>query len=314
MFELSKLTEAYAQNVPQLTREYKVTGFLLIALAIAPLFVGGYYTTIMTNMLIIILAALGLNILSGYTEYISIGHAMFFGIGGYTTAYLTLETNLGFIISFLVMVVVVVVLSALIGKLTFVTRGIYFALLTFAFNFFFQNLVINLDFLGGPVGLTGVPALLGTQTSFYYLTYGFILAGIVGWFYLVHTGIVDVLTTIGEDEILAENLGINTHRYKLIAFGISGLYTAVAGSLYAHNLQFVSPSIFGFAFSLEFLIVLVLGGVGTFSGVFLGGIVFTVIQQLADFAGGFSLLATGLLILFVMLFMPGGIAGMFREE
>lgn len=259
---------------------------VLIALLV-PLFAGPFLLTLLGQAAIYAIVVLGLNVLVGYTGQISFGHNAFFGVGGYTTALATTSWNLSPIMGLLLGVVAAAVLASVIGYPTLRLRGHYLALGTFAFGLAFYSFVVASPIFNGFIGIGGIPALaVGPFVSTdpldrYTITTAFMFVGIIAAWRLRHRRFGRALRSVASDEATAESIGVATNRYKLSAFVISAVFAAVAGWLYAHTVNYVSPETFGFALIISLFTMLFLGGVASVWGAVVGAIVFTVIPPLA---------------------------------
>jgi branched-chain amino acid transport system permease protein len=261
------------------------------------------------------------NIVGGYAGQLSAGHAAFVGIGAYTSALLSLQLGLTPWVGMFVGGVLAAALGALVGYLgfRFGLRGFYFVLLTVAFAEVCRILALNLDSVGGALGLyitfTGDPRQFQFQDNrvYYYVALGLMLGatGVAAWVERRRFGIY--LTAIREDEVACEALGVNTFRYKLQAMIVSSFLTGVGGTFYAFYLFSLQPnSVFGIPLSVEIILRPIVGGAGTLLGPILGSFIVSPLAELsrAAFAGGgwsgMHLIVYGVLLILVVLFLPQG--------
>lgn len=275
-----------------------------------------YFVFLASLILVNAVVALGLNLLSGYTNQLSFGHAGFLAIGAYTAALLTLHAP----------AVPVVATLAAAGALTAVVglafgvpclrlSGLYLAMATLAFGFVITEAILNLDGLTrGADGLRVPVARLGgwalaTDTARYYLVAGVTVLLVAAAANLARTRTGRALLAIRESEIAAQASGVPVARYKTIAFGVSAFYTGVAGGLFAFIVGFLSPDAFDVFMSVDFVVMIIVGGLGSVPGSIVGAAVVTVLHDsLAGFQN-YRPLVFGLILVACMLFMPGGIAG-----
>ena len=284
---------------------------MVAALAVLPLVAGdGYVTHVMLVVLIFTILASSLNVLMGYTGLVSIAHAAFFGIGAYTSGVLAIKAGLPFGLALAGATVVSGVIALGIGLPSFRTRGVYYIIVTVAFQLIASEIFDNwYAMTGGGLGLRGIPrpALLASKVSYYY----FVLAFTV----LVHVLVVGVLrSSIGitlravrDNETKARMMGVNPLVYKTFAFVFAAALAGLAGGLYAHFLEFAHPEFFSFGVSVDLFLAVALGGAGTLWGPAFGVVVLEVIREaLRDFAA-LRLLIFGILLVVMIGFLPEGL-------
>ena len=286
-----------------------------------PAVLGSYAVTVM--ILIFFYGFLGQawNIVGGYGGQLSLGHAAFVGIGGYTAALLSIDHGISPWLGMVAGGVLAAALGALIGYLgfRFGLRGFYFVLLTVAFAEVCRILVSNIDALGGALGLyitfTGDPRQFQFQDQrvYYYVALALLLlaTGVVAAIERRRFGIY--LTAIREDEGAAEALGVPTLRYKMLAMIVSSFLTGLGGTFYAYYFFSLQPgTAFGIPLSVEIVIRPIIGGSGTLLGPILGSFILTPLGELSrTYFGqsglhGLHLVAYGLLLIAVVLFLPQG--------
>lgn len=261
------------------------------------------------------------NIIGGYAGYISLGHNVFFAIGGYSAAILFAYFGISPFIAFPLCGLISMAFGILIGTMTLRTRGPTFIISTIALVLLTKILLDNWDYIGGSNGIS-LPLLdLPVQyvkLPFYYA----MLAIAVGAVYLSYSirrwkfGLG--LRAISQDETKAEVAGIPTRLYKILAFGLSGLFIGMAGALWGYYLTYLSPAIFlSILVGAKFVLMTILGGRGTISGPVVGAIVFISANEffVAQFgATELNIAATGVLLLVVLLFFPEGIIGTLKRN
>lgn len=293
----------------------------VVALAALPAVLSSYLITIF--ILIFFYAYLGQawNLVGGYAGQLSAGHAAYVGIGGYTSAVLSLHWGITPWAGMLVGATLAAVLGGIIGYLgfRFGLRGFYFVLLTVAFAEICRIAVSNIEALGGALGLyitfTGDPRQLQFQDNraYYYLALVLMLlaTGLVRWLERRRFGIY--LTAIREDETASEALGVNAFRYKLGAMVLSSFLTGLGGTFYTFYLFSLQPNaIFGIPLSVEIIIRPIVGGAGTVLGPVLGSFILTPLGEVSRYyfgQGGWHgahLVAYGVLLIVVVLFLPQG--------
>ena len=289
----------------------------LFAAAVLALAVGldnEYYFTLLNFVGIHTLLVVGLNLLLGYAGQISLGHAAFFGLGAYTSGILTATYGVNPWLALLAGLVISGLAAFLIGIPALKLRGYYLAMATLGFGIIVY-IVLNeaQPLTGGPSGLSGIPSLslagfpLNTARRLYLLIWfavGVILALSAN---LVNSRAGRAIRALHDSEAAAESLGVDTARMKLKIFVWSALYASLAGSLYAHSLNFIAPASFGFMFSIKLVTMVVLGGMASIWGSLLGAGVLTVLPELLTAFNDFEVIIFGAILMVVMIFLPRGL-------
>jgi branched-chain amino acid transport system permease protein len=260
------------------------------------------------------MAALGLNIVIGYTGLISIGHAAFMAIGAYFSAVMVSFFHVPFIFSFLGAGLVAGLFGILLGIPALRLKGFYLAIATMAFGVVVEQTMHTWDYVGGSAGFRRIPdpAIFGftleSDLSKLYLVLfvSFILFVITSNFLKTKTG--RALKAIRESEFAARSMGINISKYKIIAFVISAVYAGFAGSLYAHTIGYVSPADFGLTTSINLLAMIVIGGLASMSGGFIGSLIIIAMPFMFSRSQLPMSIISGVLLVVVVLFFPRGIA------
>lgn len=273
-----------------------------------------YYLTLLNFIGIHTILVVGLNLLMGYAGQISLGHAAFFGLGAYTSGILTVTYGLNPWLALLAGLLISGVAAFLIGVPALKLRGYYLAMATLGFGVIVYIVFTELQtWTGGPSGLAGIPPLTLAGFSFdtpfklyllIWLTVFLILALSAS---LVDSRMGRALRALHDSEAAAESLGVNTQRLKLQIFVWSALYASLAGSLYAHTMNFVAPSSFDIMFSIKLVTMVVVGGMASIWGSLLGAGVLTVLPELLVFFHDFEVVIFGAILMVVMIFLPRGL-------
>ena len=263
-----------------------------LVLLITPLFLDTYGQGLMTRFLIFALFAMSFNIVFGYAGLMSLGHAAFFGAGGYTVALLKLHYDLNlFWISAPLGILVATLIAALFGVIALRASGIYFLLVTFALGQMLYSLAWNVKWLNskGMQGITGIclpdlgiPGFTLNTIWFYYLVLIFFLLSCVLLYRLVISPFGLALVGIREGEPRMEAVGYNTWYLKYASFVVSGAFAGLAGVLFAYYNFFVSPNHLGIATSFLPMVMTIMGGGGTFFGPVVGAAVFIFVENFAS--------------------------------
>ena len=253
---------------------------LIAAVAIIPVFVHSDYALNLFGVAgIYAIAVMGLGILLGFTGQMSLAQAAFFGIGAYTSGYLTVHFGWSVWPAMVCAVLVSALVGLAVGYPCLRLSGHYLALATIGFGIITQLVLINWkDFTNGSDGMTGIPPpqigsfVFDTYGRYYYLVLAvMLLCAYVAW-RIKTTRVGRALAAIRENEIAARACGIDATRYKIIAFVLAGSYAGLAGSLLAHDIKFLSPDSYSFDQSVVFLVMLILGGSSSIGGAILGAV------------------------------------------
>jgi branched-chain amino acid transport system permease protein len=261
------------------------------------------------------------NILGGFTGYISLGHNVFFAVGGYISGLALLYFGVSPFITALGAGVVAVVIGLLIGLITLRTRGPAFIISTIALLLMVRLWFDNWDAIGGSngVSLTLPPFPIAWAKAPFY--YGMLVAA-AGSVYLAyrvrHSKFGLGLRAIAQDEIKAEVAGIDTRMYKILAFAISVFWVAVVGALWGYSLSYLRPTAFlTIAVAAEMVLMVIIGGKGTVAGPVVGAVLLVFVNEFSIARFGSSelnIVVTGVLLLIVLLFFPAGVVGTLRER
>lgn len=292
-------------------------GVLAIGLAAAPVAVGGYFMTLATEILIAAVFALGLNLLIGYGGMVSLGHAMFYGLGGYGIGIAATLWKLPLWSSVLLTLMAVAAISAVVGAICTRTKGVQFLLITLAFSQMVYGGAVRLPYTNRSDGMSGIPrpdlAFLGLDTgtpgTFYgYVLVVFALCLLVVW-RVVRSPFGSVLIGIRESERRTTAMGYAVGWYKVGAFVMSALLASVAGMLQAQYTFFISPDSMTWQMGGEAVLLVIIGGVGTVLGPLVGAGVFVLVKQWLSGITDEYLLFFGLFFMFVVAFFRGGVVG-----
>lgn len=263
-----------------------------------------YYGQILIVLGINIILAVSLNLVIGFTGQLALGHAGFMSIGGYTAAIMSLNYNLPFFISLVIGGLVSAVIGFLIGMPILRLKGDYLAITTLGFGEIIRVAVVNMDFLGGPRGLAGIPK----KTNFTWV-YFITLFTVIIIYNIIKSPYGRAMLSIREDEIASESMGINTTKFKMMAFVIASFFAGIAGGLYAHQFMFLDPKSFDFLKSFEILTFVVFGGMGSLSGSLMATTVLTYLPEVLRTFAEYRMIIYAASLVMLMLFRPQGIMG-----
>ncbi|MDJ0981560.1 MAG: branched-chain amino acid ABC transporter permease [Kiloniellales bacterium] len=270
-----------------------------------------YEVSLITTMGIGIIAALSLNLITGFCGQISLGHAAFFGIGAYCAAMMT-TGGLPFAPALVAGGLLAGAVGVVVGLTSLRVRHDFLAITTMGVGFLFLGIVRQQDALGGELGIYGIPGSGLGREGFMILT--IVLAAAVAGFslYVKRSWMGYAFDAVADDEDTARVLGIDVPRYKLTAFALGTALAGLAGGLYAHHVRYIGPDSFGFTESVAILAMVVVGGIGSVPGIILAAAVMTVLPQWLQVVADYKLLLYGGLLFAVMRFSPGGLAALVR--
>jgi branched-chain amino acid transport system permease protein len=294
-----------------------ITAVVLLAL---PLVLTPFWTFIAIEALVFALYAVSFNVLLGYGGMLSFGHAAFFGVGGYAAAILLkkagLPPGLAFALVPITALIVSAVVALVIGLFSVQRSGIYFAMLTFAFQMLLYTIALKArSITGGDDGMTGLkpPGVLAQPFYYYYFALAFVAAGLYVLSRLVASPFGFTLRALRANPRRVQYIGVNVRAHQLAAFVVSGAFAGMAGGLFALSSGNVFPGWLDWTASATPIVMAVLGGVHTFLGPALGAAVYVVLEVLISGKTEYWPLAMGVIIVALVLLMPEGLMSFRRR-
>ncbi len=290
-------------------------GVVALYLVVMSLINGGMLDRYQQGIIMIIginiILAVSLNLTTGFLGQLALGHAGFMGIGAYGAAIVTMNMNMNIpsatiqlLISIAVGGIIAAIFGLLIGVPALRLEGDYLAIITLGFGEMIRVIVNNLEITGGAKGLNGIPPLT-TFSHVYWVTVVTIVVVVT----LIRSRHGRSIISIRENEIAANAVGVPTAFYKVFAFVLSAFFAGVAGGLYAHYMTILAPAKFGFMYSIEILVIVVLGGMGSLTGSIVAAIVLTLLPEALRGFSEYRLLIYAVLLITMMLFRPSGLFG-----
>jgi len=296
---------------PRLIGFLAVVGIALLVARFESQF-NAYYFQIIIYIGINIILATSLNLVNGYAGQFSLGHAGFMAVGAYTSAVITSTMHLGsgvlsavvFPFALAIGGLVAAICGILVGIPTLRLKGDYLAIMTLGFGEIIRVIIQNLGFVGGARGFTGIAKL----TNFFWV---FATVGLVVFMLsnLVRSTYGKGFLAVRDDEIAAEAMGINTTRYKVIAFVAGAFFAGLAGGLYAHFVTYINPSQFSFVKSIEMVVMVIIGGMGRNVGVIMAAIVLTILPEALRSIAQYRMVIYSLALVIIMIARPQGLFG-----
>ncbi|HCL01588.1 MAG TPA: branched-chain amino acid ABC transporter permease [Lachnoclostridium phytofermentans] len=276
-----------------------------------------YILTISVKIGIYIMLALGLNILVGYTGLVSLGHAGFVAIGAYTASLLATKLGFGFFLSVLVGMVVAALAGLLLGLPTLRLSGTYLSIVTLGFGEIVKTIAMNWDpVTNGTLGVKNIPSpmffgckLTIANHGLYYLMLAMLLIVTVFCYLVYKSRTGRAFLAIKTDEMAGTMMGINVTYYKVLAFVLSAVISAVAGALYATLIGYIDPNTFTFDVSTLILSIVILGGMGTIRGMFVGAVILISFPEVSRSLMDYRFVVYGLILILMMRFRPQGLLG-----
>ncbi|TMM47019.1 branched-chain amino acid ABC transporter permease [Colwellia ponticola] len=253
-----------------------VTIFTIIALCFAPMLVDGYFITLLIQISYLGIAALGLNILVGYTGQISLGHGAFFGFGAFASAWLNTSFNIPVLLCIPLAGFLTMGVGMMFGAPAARIKGLYLAIATLASQFIIEDFFARAEwFSGGASGSMANPVSLfgfdfNTDQSFYYVALFALVFMFIWGCNLMRSRDGRAFIAVRDHYLSAEIMGVKLNKYRLLSFGISSFYAGIGGALYAHYLGYVSAEGFTIMMSIQFLAMIIIGGLGSIKGTLMG--------------------------------------------
>lgn len=310
-----------------------VTIFTIIALCFAPLLVDAYFITLLIQISYLGIAALGLNILVGYTGQISLGHGAFFGFGAFASAWLNTSLHIPVFLCIPLAGFLTMGVGMMFGAPAARIKGLYLAIATLASQFIIEDFFARADwFSGGSAGSMADPINLfgfsfDTDESFYYIALFSLVFMFIWGCNLMRSRDGRAFVAVRDHYLSAEIMGVKLNKYRLLSFGISSFYAGIGGALYAHYLGYVSAEGFTIMMSIQFLAMIIIGGLGSIKGTLMGVIFMVFLPEVLESGVGvmkmtdwgnipmvvdglayIKEMAIGLVIIGFLIFEPEGLA------
>ena len=282
--------------------------FVVINILIQSGMINSYISGILILVCINIVLAISLNITAGCLGQMALGHAGFMSIGAYTAALFT-KSNLipgvgGYVLALILGGLVAMIIGVVIGIPALRLRGDYLAILTLAFCEIIRVLIEFFKFTGGAKGLTGIK--LNKNFAIIYII---MLLCVFMMYTFMKSRHGRAILSIREDEIASESSGINLTFYKTLAFAYSAFFAGVAGGMYAHYIGILGAKNFDFNKSIDILVIVVLGGLGSFTGSAIGAIVLTILPEMLRGFNDYRMFIYAVMLILMMMFRPSGLLG-----
>ncbi|HXX34525.1 MAG TPA: branched-chain amino acid ABC transporter permease [Thermodesulfobacteriota bacterium] len=287
--------------------------FALLIILIPFLIKNKYYFIVMNIVGLNTIVVAGLNLLIGFAGQISLGHAAFYGMGAYLSAVLTTTYHFPPWPTVAIAMLATGGVAYFVGYPSLKLRGHYLVMATLGFSIIINILMVELDKItGGPSGFPGISPLSIGKLFFdndyknFYLIWTFAFFSILVSLNLVSSRVGRALKAIHGSEVAANTFGIDTDKYKTKVFVLSAIFASLAGSLYAHYMTFISPRSFDFYYSIQVVTMVIVGGMGSVWGAFIGAWLLTVLAEILHVAEKYNIIVYGTILTLVLVFFPEG--------
>ncbi|MCM8709800.1 branched-chain amino acid ABC transporter permease [Clostridium sp. SYSU_GA19001] len=277
--------------------------FFLLNILMDSGIIDGYYSGIIMIVCVNVILAVSLNLITGFTGQLCLGHAGFMAVGAYSSAIITAKFELPFIVAIFVSGVAASLIALVVGIPTLKLKGDYFAITTLGVGEVIRGALVNIDYVGGPRGFR-VPMNTTFTWSFFLMVITILVI-----YNIIHSVQGRNMIAIRENEIAAEAMGVNTAKYKVMAFITAAFFAGIAGALYAHYNGFIDPPTFNFLKSVEILTFVVLGGMGSLTGSIIAAVILTFLPEVFREFQDFRMIVYSLSLILLMLFRPKGLMG-----
>ncbi len=283
--------------------------YTIIYLLIKNGIINAYYESVIIFICINIILATSLNLTTGFLGQLAIGHAGFVAVGAYSSALFTKAVNLPyeFPMALLIGGCVAALFGIAIGIPALRLRGDYLAIITLAFSEMIRVFILNAKFTGGARGLSGIP-LLSNFTNVFITT----VIVITILYLLIRSRHGRAIISIREDEIAAEAMGISSTYYKILGFTISAFFAGVGGGIFAHYITMLEARKFNFMYSVEILIIVVFGGMGSITGSIIAAIILSIFNEVLRDLSTLRIIIYSVILIIIMIFKPGGLLGRYE--
>lgn len=289
-----------------------VIGALALYFGITSGLISPFYQITLMSILINIILAVGLNLVIGFSGQFSLGHAGFMAIGAYSGAVIgkMVDGIGGFLLGLVVGSILSMIVALLVGIPTLRLKGDYLAIATLGVAEIIRIIIINLpDVTNGARGITGIAFPFTSNLTFTMMAFGFVVLTTIITVNFIRSSPGRATISIREDEIASESMGVNTTFYKVVAFMLGAATASIAGSLYGTFFSVINPSDFTFQRSIDILIIVVFGGIGSITGTFVAAVALGILNTSLQTLGDLRMIFYALALIAIMVFRPGGLLG-----
>lgn len=300
-----------------LMKKHVWLGSAFLSALILPLIVPEFWVHVFTEILILGLFAVSFNMIFGYMGQLSFGHAAYYGVGAYTTGLLMVKASVPLLAALIASMVSAALCALVVGYFCVRLRGIYFAILTMAFGQLIYYIVFQwYSFTGGDNGLQGImpPKLLASANAYYYFCLAVAVSMLMAMWFISESSFGYTMRAIRDNAERTAFIGINVRRYMLINFAIAGMFAGLAGGLWGPFNRSIAPDLCNWQHSGMPVFMTVIGGPFNFFGPLAGSVIYTLLMVFVTGFSEFWPLISGLIIIGVVLFLPGGVLGTIQRK
>lgn len=301
----------------KLSGKWFIAAYVLILISLPILGLNPLHMRIAIMIMVYATLAMGLNLPTGYTGQVSLGHAAFFSIGAYTSTIIVTRLDVSFFIGLLCAAIVAGVAGLLLGLPSLRLSGAYLSIVTLGFAEIIRMVAMEWESMtNGPMGIRNIPRpvlfgfeLTNSNGGQYYLMLAIMVLVSIACYMVINSKIGRAFIAIREDELAATMMGIYTVHYKVLAFTLSAVISGIVGGFFAHFMRFIDPSSFTFDTSIMILSIVIFGGMGTMRGMFVGALLLIWFPEALRFLDQFRFVFYGLILVLMMHFRPQGLLG-----
>lgn len=286
-----------------------ITAMLIVSYIIGKILIdnGIIDSYIQLNLTLIginIILAVSLNLITGFTGQFTLGHAAFMAVGAYTSAVVTAKLGMPFFVAIIAAGIMASIAGVIIGIPTLRLKGDYLAIATLGFGEIVRILALNIDYIGGALGFNDIPQYTNWTWIFVMTVLTVVLIS-----NFIKSSHGRACISIRENEIAAEAMGVNTTYYKVLAFAIGAFFAGCAGALYANYFYFIKPDSFGFMKSIDILVIVVFGGMGSIPGSIVGAVALSLISTFLQNIPDLRMVIYAVILFLIMVYKPTGLMG-----
>ena len=278
--------------------------FTLVQYLITSGLLNQYYQINLASICINVILAVSLNLINGFTGQLSLGHAGFMAVGAYASVIMTTYMGMPFFVGIIAACLAAALAGFIIGVPTLRLRGDYLAIATLGFGEIIRVVLQNIEYVNGPAGIMGI-----AKMSTWPWMFGAVVLTILVIVNLVNSSYGRAIISVREDEVAAELMGVNTTKYKVLAFVIGAMFAGLAGALYAHYFYIIKPETFNFMKSFDVLVMVVLGGLGSTTGAVIAAVFITVLTAALQSFPAIRMILYAVILITVMIYRPQGLMG-----
>ena len=273
--------------------------FTLVQYLITSGLLNQYYQINLASICINIILAVSLSLINGFTGQLSLGHAGFMAVGAYASVIMTTYMGMPFFVGIIAACLAAALAGFIIGVPTLRLRGDYLAIATLGFGEIIRVVLQNIEYVNGPAGIMGI-----AKMSTWPWMFGAVVLTILVIVNLVNSSYGRAIISVREDEVAAELMGVNTTKYKVLAFVIGAMFAGLAGALYAHYFYIIKPETFNFMKSFDVLVMVVLGGLGSTTGAVIAAVFITVLTAALQSFPAIRMILYAVILITVMIYRP----------